>query len=87
MSVSRTGAPVRRHYLVNSCGVPALLDQAGRLRNSRKGSMLFTDIGRENFAVRHAHTRLAQCSPTTPYLICAARRLSGAPIAGARRES
>jgi hypothetical protein len=29
------GSPVRRHYLVTSCGVPALLDQPGGLRNSR----------------------------------------------------
>jgi hypothetical protein len=29
------GAPVRRRHLVNLCGSPALLDQAGRLRNSR----------------------------------------------------
>jgi hypothetical protein len=31
----RKGAPVRRRYLVPSCGIPALLDQSGGLRNSR----------------------------------------------------
>jgi hypothetical protein len=41
-SPKKKGAPVRRRYLVNSCGSPALLDQSGRLRNSRTGSILCT---------------------------------------------
>ena len=39
-SPKRRASPVRRHYLANSCGVPALLAKAGRLRNSRTISIL-----------------------------------------------
>jgi len=33
--IKERGSPVRRRYLVSSCGDPALLDQPGGLRNSR----------------------------------------------------
>ena len=48
-SPKKKGAPVRRHYLVHSCGVPALLDQVGRLRNSRTHSDTAPDIRRESY--------------------------------------
>ena len=38
-----------------------------------------TRIRREVPTRNHMHTRLAQCSPTTPCLICVARRRTGAP--------
>ena len=38
-------SPVRRHYLVTSCGVPALLDHPGGLRNSRTVSTLSSSRG------------------------------------------
>ena len=41
-SHQRKSRPVRRRYLVASCGIPALLAKAGRLRNSRTITVLTT---------------------------------------------
>jgi hypothetical protein len=44
-SPKRKGTPVRRRYLVTSCGIPALLNQPGGLRNSRTDSILAGSSG------------------------------------------
>jgi len=43
MSPKKGESPVRRRYLVTSCGIPALLAKAGRLRNSRSASLPYAD--------------------------------------------
>jgi hypothetical protein len=72
------GSPVRRHDLVNSCGVPVLLDQPGGLRNSCEAIELVTiragDIC-DMANVFETRPVLAR----NPGLVCAARRRTGAP--------
>jgi len=64
------GAPVRCRYLVASCGIPALLAKAGRLRNSRSIFATAHVSGRNLWGAQWAYSKLAQCSPTTPRLGC-----------------
>jgi hypothetical protein len=42
MCLTCTESPVRRRYLVTSCGIPVLLDQSGGLRNSCQALELIT---------------------------------------------
>jgi len=71
-------SPVRRRYLVTSCGVPVLLDQPGGLRNSCQALELITFRAVDTCdmaSVIETRPVLAR----NPGLVCAARRRTGAP--------
>jgi len=73
------GSPVRRRYLVNSLRDPCAARPGRAAAQLAQRQRYCRPIKREVASVRLTYTKLAQCSPTAPCLICAARRRTGAP--------